>query len=450
MTTSGLPDYQNLLSDLVKQAQRSGADAADALLAQGKSVSVAWHNGKIESVEHAEGGDLGLRVLIGKRQVVVSTTDHSPSALQELVARAIAMAKVAPEDPYCGLADPAEIGVASRPALPMADAYEIDVDVCVARAREAEAAALSVQGVTQCESTNAGGSSTHVYLAATNGFSGDYARTDYWISAAAIAGTDTSMIQDYEYDVRVRQQDLPEAADIGRKAGERAARGLAPRKMPTCKVPVLFDPRESRSLLGTFAGAINGAAIARGTSFLKEFMGKQVFASGISIIDDPFVPLGLRSKPFDGEGLASQRRAMVEDGVLQSWFLDLRSARRLGLKSTGHASRGTSSMPRPSPTNLFMQAGNVSPQELMSDIASGFYVTELMGDGINDVTGDFSQAARGFWIEMGEIAFPVSEMTIAGNLKDMFLNATPASDLDRRFGIDAPTLRIEGLTVAGV
>ncbi|MDD2325216.1 MAG: TldD/PmbA family protein [Alphaproteobacteria bacterium] len=450
MAPISLPDYKNLLDDLVKQATRNGADAADAILAQGKSVSVAWHNDKIESVEHAEGGDLGLRVLIGKRQVIVSTTDHSPAALQELVSRAISMAKVAPEDPYCGLADPADITTASGADNQMADAYEIDVDACVARAREAEAAALSVEGVTQCESTNAGGSASHVYLAASNGFCGDYARTDYWISAAAVAGSGTAMIQDYEYDIRVLQKDLPDAAAIGRKAGQRAVSGLSPRKMPTGKVPVIFDPREARSLLGTFAGAINGAAIARGTSFLKDFMGKQVFASGLSIIDDPSIPLGLRSKPFDGEGITPHKRAMVEDGILQSWFLDLRSARRLGLKSTGHASRGTSSMPRPSPTNLYLQAGTLSPQDLMQDIASGFYVTELMGDGINDVTGDFSQAARGFWIENGQITFPVSEMTVAGNLKDMFLNAIPASDLTLRFGIDAPTLRIEGLTVAGV
>ena len=437
------------LQDLIGKAKRAGAEAADALLVDATALSVAWRDGKLESLEQAESGDLGLRVLIGKRQAVVSTTDRGASALKELVERAVAMARAAPEDQFCGLAAPKDIAQ-EIPALIMADAYEVSAERLIDRAREAEAAALSVKGVAQCESADASASRSTIALAASNGFVGHYSRTGYGVSASAIAGEATGMETDYDYASTVFQTDLPDAASIGRSAGERAAKALNARKMPTCQVPVVFDPREAAGLLGSLAGAISGASVARGTSFLKDKIGQQLFPEAITIIDDPFRARGLRSKSFDGEGLRPQRRAVIDKGVLTTWLLDLRSARQLGLKSTGHASRGTGGLPSPAPSNLYMEAGLLSPAELIKDIKSGLYVTSLMGQGVNNVTGDYSRAAKGFWIENGVISFPVSEMTIAGNLKDMFRDLRAANDLVFRQGIDAPTLRIDNLTVAGV
>lgn len=441
-------NIQQILGDTIIRAKQAGASEADALFVEGGSVSVTWRDGKLESLEHSEGGDFGLRVMIGKKQAVVSTSDHSAKALAEVVDRAVAMARAASEDPYCGLADPSEIAT-SFPALELADDYQPDVDVYIARAREAEDAALAVEGVTQCEGAHAGGGQTRIALAASNGFHGQYARTNYWVSASALAGADTAMERDHDYDSVVFQSDLASPATIGRNAGQWAVRNLGARKMPTCQVPVVFDPREARELLGAFLSAINGSAIARHTSFLVEAMGQQLFPDDITIIDDPFRPRGSRSKMFDAEGLMPAKRKLIDRGVLTSWIMDLRSSRQLGLKSTGHASRGVSGNPSPSATNAYFEAGALSPAELMKDIKDGFYVTELMGHGVSLVTGDFSQAARGFWIENGVITHPVNEMTIAGNLKEMFKNLNVANDLRFRYGIDAPTTRIDGMTVAG-
>lgn len=437
------------LADVLAHATRLGAQAADAVYVEGKSIDVTWRGGKLEGLDHSEGGDLGLRVLFGKKQASAATSDHSPKALQELAERVVAMAKMATEDPYCGLAEPDQIAT-SFPEVEMADDYQPDVDVFVARAREVEEAALAVPGVAQCDSSHAGGGSTLVALAASNGFSGSYRRTGYHISTSVLVGQGTEMEHDYDYDAVVFQSDLKKASDIGRSAAQKALRNLGARKVASCQVPVVFDPRESNGLLGVFLGAISGSSVARGTSFLKDYMGKQVFSKGITVIDDPFRNRGSRTKLFDGEGLLPARRNLVEDGILQTWLLDLRSARQLGLTSTGHASRGTTSVPHPSPTNAYFEKGALTKDELIKDIKSGFYVTELMGHGVNGVTGDLSQAARGFWIENGVISYPVYEMTIAGNLKDMFLNMTLADDLVFRYGVDAPTLRVEGMTVAGV
>lgn len=441
-------DALQQLDDLLKKVKAAGADAADALFAEGLSMGVSWRGGKLETLEHSEGADLGLRVLFGKKQAVVATTDRSEAALDELVDRAVSMAKAAPEDPYCGIADPDQIAK-TYPDIESADGYECSPEILIGRAKEAEEAALAVQGVVQCESTDAGAGLSQVTLASTNGFAGSYCKTSYSVSAVTLAGEGTEMERDYEFDSQQFQSDLRSAAEIGREAGERTVARLNPRRVPSCSCPIIFDPRESKGLLGHFVGAINGTGIARGTSFLKEYMGKSVFPENITIIDDPHRARGFRSKAFDGEGIATQRRTIIEKGVLQTWLLDLRSARQLGLQSTGHAARGTSSMPSPSATNLYMEAGSLSPEELMADIKSGFYVTETMGFGVNGVTGDFSQAAAGFWIEDGKIAFPVSELTIAGNLKDMYQQLTPANDLTFRYGIDAPTVRVEQMTVAG-
>jgi PmbA protein len=441
-------DPELLLADLLTRARKAGAESADALLVEGTSLSLARRLGKSEGIERAEGRDLGLRVLMGQRQAVVSSTDFAPSALQEMVNRAVAMAKAAPEDPYCGIADPVDVA-RSIPELDIYDPTEPSPEELEAHAATAEDAARAVPGVTNSEGAESGWSSSRVHLAASNGFSGGYAVSRHSFSVSVLAGTGTGMERDYDFTTGISSRDLRDAAEVGRSAGERAVRRLNPRKIATAQVPVVYDPRVSGGLVSSFASAVNGAAIARGTSFLKDRMGQKIFAAGIQIIDDPLRRRGLRSKPFDGEGLPTARRAVIEDGVLQGWFLDLATARQLRLTSTGNASRGTGAPPSPAPTNLYLAAGTMTPEALIGDIKQGFYVTELIGMGTNLVTGDYSRGAAGFWIENGAIAYPVSEVTVAGNLKTMFANLTPANDLRFRYGTDAPTVRIEGVTVAG-
>lgn len=441
-------DALDILHSLIAAARRLGADAADAVLFEGVSISHARRLGKTEKLERSEGYDLGLRVLIGKRQALVSSNDRSKAALDELAERALAMAKTVPEDPFCGLADPAELARAI-PDLDICDPVEPAAEVLIERAAAAEDAAREVRGVTNSEGSEAGWSRSHVVLAASNGFTGTYEGSGHSVSVAVLAGEGTGMERDYDFSSAVYAADLENPTTVGTRAGERAVKRLKPRKVASQKVPVIYDPRVARGILGHLTGAISGPAITRGTSFLKDKLGERIFPKGVTVIDDPHRRRGLRSKPFDGEGVANHRRAIVADGVLTSWLLDLRSARQLGLKSTGHASRGTSSPPSPSPSNLWLEAGGPSPQALIGDIKQGFYVTELMGMGVNGITGDYSRGAAGYWIENGEITYPVSEVTVAGNLKDMFLNLTAASDLEFRTGVDAPTLRIEGMTIAG-
>jgi PmbA protein len=438
----------NLLDDLVRAAKKAGADAADAMLVDSAHISADTRMRKLESLERAESGDLGLRVFIGKKQAVVSATDRGTDTQRELVERAVAMARLAPEDEYCGLAAADEIAK-QWPQIEMADDAMPEAEKLVEQVRRAEEAALAVAAVTNCESGGSAGTADLTFVA-SNGFAGHYRRSSYGFSVTAIAGDATKMVRDYEHIGSTFLADIPDTALIGLKAAERAVRRLNPRKMPTGRIPVVFERRIAGGLLGQLAGAVSGPGIARGTSFLKDKLGQVIFGPHITIIDDPFRARGLRSRPFDAEGLLPQKRKLIDKGVLTIWLLDLRSARQLKLTSTAHAVRSPGGQPGPSPSNLYMEAGPLSPAELMRDIKQGFYVTELMGMGVNGVTGDYSQAAAGFWIENGEIAFPVNEMTIAGNLKDMFLNLTPANDLEFRRGIDAPTLRIEGLTVGGV
>jgi PmbA protein len=358
------------------------------------------------------------------------------------------MARAVPEDPFCGLADPAEI-TREWPLLDMLDPAEPGADTLIERARAAEDAAMAVPGVTNSEGAEAGWGRSRIALAASNGFAGAYAGSSHGVSASVIGGSGTQMERDYDYSSAVYAADLRDPAEIGRSAGERAVKRLGARKMPTGRVPVVFDPRVARGFISHLLGAISGPSIARGTSFLKEKLGQRIFPEAITLTEDPHRPRGHRSKPFDAEGLANRRRALIDRGVLTTWLMDLRSARQLGLKSTGHASRGTASPPGPSATNIWIEPGAISPADLMADIKSGFFVTELMGMGVNGLTGDYSRGAAGFWIENGEIAFPVSEMTVAGNLKDMFARLTAADDLEFRTGADSPTLRIDDLTVAG-
>ncbi|HXV23795.1 MAG TPA: TldD/PmbA family protein [Alphaproteobacteria bacterium] len=442
-----MTDY-DLLSDLIAAARRAGADAADALLVESAAVSVAQRLGRPEKLEREESRDLGLRVFIGRRQAVVSTTDLGRQALEDLVQRALAMARTVPEDPYCGLADPSELA-GNPPSLDISDPLEPSPELLAERAKTAEDAARSVPGITNSEGGEASWSRSCAWLAASNGFSGSYSVTRHSVSASVLAGSGSAMERDYDFSTAVHGADLEDPAAIGRRAGERAVRRLNPRKAATMRAAVVFDPRVAGGMLGHLAGAINGNAIARGTSFLKDRLGQPIFARGVAVIDDPHRQRGLRSKPFDGEGVANRRRALIEDGMLTSWILDLRSARQLGLASTGHAARGTGGPPGPSATNLWLEPGPVTPAELVEDVRTGLYVTELIGFGVNGITGDYSRGAAGFWIENGEITHPVSEITVAGNLIEMFASLKPASDLVFRTGVDAPTVRIEGMTIAG-
>jgi len=442
------PDRSEVLQDLIGRAKKAGADAADALMVESLSFGASFRLGKIEDIERSETQDLGLRVMLGKRQAVVSTTDTSAKALDPLIERVVAMAKVAPEDPYCGLADPAQLA-STLPDLELDDGSDPSADVLIERARIAEEAALAVDGVTNSGGAGASFGRAAISLATSDGFSGHYGGTSHSFSCSVLAGEGTSMERDYDYSSARHESDLEDAALIGRQAGEKAVRRLNPQKVKSCQVPIIYDPRVSGGLVGHFAGAISGAAVARGTSFLKDAMGEAVFASGIRITDNPLMKRGRGSKPFDGEGVATGPLALIEDGRLTTWLLDTSTAKQLGLTSNGRASRGTGGTPSPSTTNLTLEPGSLSPDDLIADIKSGFYVTEMIGMGVNGITGDYSRGASGFWIENGKLTFPVSEVTVAGNLKDMFAELTPADDLIYRAATNAPTVRIEGMTVAG-
>jgi len=438
----------DLLQSLIEKAKKAGADAADGVFIESRSLSAAQRLGKPEAVERSEEHDLGLRVFVGKRQSVVSTTDTKPDALDELVERVVAMAKIAPEDEYAGIAEASDI-VTDIPTLEMFDPTEPPAERLVERATAAEDAARAVKGVTNSEGGEARWSTSTICLVASNGFAGSYRRSSHSVSAVVLAGEGQGMERDYDYSSTVFESDLDDPEAIGTSAGERAVRRLDPRRPSSAAVPVVYDPRVSRSLIGHLSSGLNGASVARGTSFLKDAMGTAVFAPGIEILDDPHRARGLRSKPFDAEGIATTRRAIVEDGHVRSWFLDLATARQLGLSTTGHAARSAGGVPGPTTTNLFLSPGSATPGELMSDITSGLYVTELMGMSVNMVTGDYSRGAGGYWIENGEVTYPVSDVTVAGNLKDMFAALVPANDLVLKYGTDAPTVRIDGMTVAG-
>lgn len=449
MSSADKSSALDLASMLVERARHAGAEAAEVLIAESTSLSVSWRLGKLEDVERSEGRDIGLRVFIGKRQATVSSTDTSQAALQPMIERAVAMARAAPEDPWCGLADKAQLA-RDWPDLDIEDKTPpLAAEELAALAAEAEEAALAVKGVTNSGGASAGTGRSTATLVTSAGFAGTYAGTSSSFSCSVLAGEGTAMERDYDYSSMRHKADLGKPADIGRRAGEKAVKRLNPRKVNSQAVPVVYDPRVSGGLVGHFAGAISGSAIARGTSFFKKAMGQRIFPESISIVDDPHMKRGLRSKPFDGEGVANKRMTLVEDGVLTTWLLDTATARQLGLESTGHAARGTGGPPSPSTTNLYMEAGCLTVKELIADIRSGLYITELIGMGVSGVTGDYSRGASGFWIENGEIAYPVSEITVAGNLKDMFLNLTPADDLEFLYGTNAPTIRIEGMTIAG-
>src|SRR5882724_6124958 len=439
----------SLAERLIKAARAAGADAADAVAMRSVSQSVDVRDGAVEESQRSEGNDVGLRVMVGKKQAVVSTNDLSSDGVSALAERAVAMARVAPEDRYAGLADQDRLAK-NFPDLDLVDRALPDTAALEALARRAEEAGRAVKGVSKSGGASASAGIGGMVLLTSHGFSGAYLGSRHSVSMQAIAGEGTGMETDYDFSSALHASDLDDPEKIGRTAGEKAVAKLNPRKVSTKKVPVVFDWSVAGSIVGHLVSAINGSSIARKTSFLKDKMGQQIFGSGISIIDDPLRKRGLRSRPFDAEGVAGKRMALIENGVLKTWILDSTTARELGLATTGHAGRSASSAPSPSATNLHLEAGKLSPEELIKDIDEGFFVTDLIGSGANMVTGDYSRGAAGFWIEKGQRTYPVSEVTIAGNMLDMFRTVTPASDLKFRYGTNAPTIRLEGLTIAGV
>ncbi|KXF78596.1 modulator protein [Paramesorhizobium deserti] len=432
-------------ASLVEAARRAGADAADAVVIRSHSTNVTVRLGKVEGTEASESDEFALRVFVGRRVASVSANaDADPARLAE---RAVAMAKVSPEDPYEGLASPDRL-VADPRDLDLFDPTEVAAAKLTEDAFAAEEAALAVDGVTNSGGASASAGMGGLVLVTSAGFQGHYAVTRFGTSASAIAGTGTAMERDYDFTSRLHFAELENAAAIGRRAGERAVRRLGARKVKTGPVTVVFDPRVARGMAGHLASAINGASVARKTSFLKDFMGKRILKSGIDVTDDPLRMRGTASRPFDGEGIEGRKLAMVEDGVLKHWFLSSSTAKELGLETNGRGVRSGSTVV-PASTNFAIEPGGTSPEDLIRGVGTGFYVTEVFGHGVDMVTGQYSRGASGFWIENGELSYPVSEVTIASNLKDMFLNLTPANDIDRNFGTAAPTLAIEGMTLAG-
>ena len=434
---------------LVAAARRAGADAAEAVAVRGVSQSVEVRQGSVEESALSEDDDVGLRVLIGRRQAVVSTNDLVHEGADALAERAVAMARVAPEDPFAGLADP-DLLARERPDLDLLDPVMPSTRVLEERAQAAEAAALAVPGVTKSGGASASVGIGGMVLVTSAGFTGRYLSSRHSVSMQAIAGEGTAMERDYDFSSVVHAADLDRPEVVGRNAGERAVKRLNPRKVPTQRAPVVYHARAAGSLLSHLTAAINGSAIVRKTSFLQDKLHEMLFPATIRIIDDPHRRRGLRSHPFDAEGVGGRHRALIDAGVLTTFLLDCATARELGMTTTGHAQRGVSSTPSPGPSNVHLEPGAASPEALIKDIDRGLYVTDLIGMGVNLVTGDYSRGAAGFWIERGELTYPVSEVTIAGNLADMFRTLQPANDLEFRYGINAPTVRVEGLTVAGL
>lgn len=440
--------YENVMSMLLDNARKHGAEAADAIVAGGISEEVSVRLGKLESIERSEDRNIGLRVFVDGRNAIISTASIDEKSIDELAARAVAMAKLAPQDPYAGLAE-ASLLATNIPELDLMDRTVPSSDTLKDLAFAVENAAQSTKGITNSEGGNASYGTTTVMLATTNGFSSSYERSGFGISTVALAEHDGKMERDYDYSAAVHFGDLKSPEDIGKSAANRTLSRLGARKVKTGSFPVVYDQRVSSSISGHISGAINGASITRGTSFLKDCMGKQITNTAITLTDDPLRPRGAGSSGFDGEGLARRQRIMVENGVLKGWFLDLASARQLNLDPTGNASRGTSSSPSPSTSNWMMEAGSKSRDELIAEIDEGFLVTELIGSSVSLITGDYSRGASGFWIEKGKIVYPVTEATIAGNLKDMLMAMTPANDLDFTRSNITPSLRIDGMVVAG-
>lgn len=439
-----------LTGALLDAAKKAGADSADAMALSGASLSVDIRKGALEQAERAESVEIGLRVLIGGRQACVSASDISDRTISELAARAVAMAREAPVDPYAGLADAGQLAKGwDLAALDLhEDAPEAGAEVLQDMARAVEGAAMGVAGITQVEAS-ASHSRRAVHLAGSHGFSGGYARSSTSVSAVAFTGHGTAMERDYAGEGRIYRADLPDLGEIGTLAASRALARAGARKPATGTFPVLFDERVASSLIGHLLMAINGAAIARGASWALDLLGRQVLPAHLSLVEDPLRPRISGSRPFDGEGLPSQRRMVVQDGVLMGWTLDLATARKLGMQSTGNAARGTSAPPSPSSSNIDLTKGAQSQAQLLADMGTGLLITSMIGSTINPTTGDYSRGAAGFWVAGGQIQYPVNECTIAGNLKDMLLRIIPANDARAHLSTRVPSLLVDGMVIAG-
>lgn len=447
----GAPGLRALADELVAAALLAGASQADALAMRGRSVSIDVRAGALEHADRAEGVEIGLRVLIDGRQACVSASDHSRHTIAEMAARAVAMAREAPVDDMLGLADPDQLAAdTDAAALQIADDLpDPDPAALQDSALRAEAAALAFPGISQAEAANAAFSRRHMWLATSNGFSAGYARTMHVLSVVAITGEGLGMERDYAAESRVWAEDLPAPEEIGRLAAERTLARAGARKPPTGAFPILFDRRVSSSLIGHLLAAVNGAAVARGASWLRDALDEQVLPAGVDLIEDPLRLRFPSSRPFDAEGLPTARRSIVTDGVLRGWTLDLATARKLGMASTGSAVRGLASAPSPAISNVVMTPGRITPEQMIAEMGRGLVVTSMLGASINDTTGDYSRGAAGFWVENGQIAWPVNECTIAGNLREMLMGARAADDTLPWRAFDVPSLLVEGMTVAG-
>lgn len=440
-----------LTAKLLAAAKRAGAETADAMAVKGTSLSIDVLKGKLEHAERSEGVDIGLRVMIGQKQANVSASDTKDTTIEEMAERAVAMAREAPEDPHIGLADPEQFArnwdidaleLADPSAEPAPDALEQDAKI-------AEEAALAVSGVSQVQSTSADYGRTDIHLATSNGFSGGYGRTTRAISLAAISGEGALMEREHNGESRIYQADLPSAEEIGRIAGERAALRQGAKQPPTGTYPVLFDERVSASIIGHLLMAVNGSSIVRGSSFLRGKLGQQILPDHLSVIEDPHRVRANGSRPFDGEGLPTKRRAIIEDGRLTGWTLDLATARKLGMESTASAGRGTGAPPSPGVSNITLTPGDATRADLIAEMGTGLLITGLIGSTVNPNTGDYSRGASGFWVENGEITYAVNECTVASNLIDMLGRIIPANDAEDHKSRRVPSLLIEGMTLAG-
>jgi PmbA protein len=440
---------ENLLQEVVDAALKAGADAAEAVSAERRALSITVRLGDLEEVEREESRDLGVRVFVGRRQASVSGSDISPEARRKLVERVVAMARLAPEDPYAGLADPAQLACGELPDLDLYDPTEPSPETLEASARIAEEAARAVPKVTNSDGASGSWSASEWKMVTSGGFTGVHRASGFSLGASAIAGDDEGMENGYEGRSVRWQADLPDAGYIGAEAGKRAAGRLGARKIASTTAPVIFENRLAASLFGPLIGAISGPSIARGTSFLKDKLGQQVFAKGITITDDPHRRRGLGSSPFDDEGVANRPLSLIDDGVLTTWLLNSSSARQLGLTTTGHASRGLAGPPGVGPSNLTLKPGDRDQAGLMKDAGAGLLITSMFGPSLNGNTGDWSVGCSGFWFEGGEVAYPVTEITVAGNLIDIYGRLVPGSDLEIRGSSNAPSLLVDALAIAG-
>ena len=433
---------------LIKKSKKSGADNVDVVYIENTNIDVGCRLRKIERLERSESNDLGLRFIKNKKQVIVSSNDLAKKSLEELVFKASKMVGAVPKDPYCSIAKKKDL-IKKIPNLEIFDNKEPSIKSLKDKVLEAENAGLDVKGITNSEGTEIGWNKSKIYLFNSNGLNVNYQSSSYGIYAVLIAGSGTSMEREYEFASSVFEKDLTKTSLVGKKAGELAVKKLNPKKIKTSKIPVIFSPRVANSFLKHLSNAINGNSITRGTSFLKKKLNKKIFSSDINIIDDPLKKRGLQSKPFDGEGLETKKTQIIKNGELKTWFLDLATAHQLKLKSTAHASRNISSPPTPNPTNLYFEPGNISPKNLIGNIKKGIYLTELMGSSVNLTNGDYSRGGSGFWIDKGEITYPINGITIADNLNEMFKKIILANDLEFKQGLNSPTMLIEDMIVAG-